>query len=181
MNDSLSLSVDKRDNNLLASNMSVLEVLDNNESVGIFYNFIPTSEKESNYFKVTYKEAIENYKNGQNLKKSKNIIDLGIITAKFLITFLDDLINSILNSSKTSRQLFISSNKEPSPSTNKKANNDICKTQIIICAKSDKKEREKQLSIATCNSFDEITEDNKLLAKKIKKKINVYSTIINDV
>lgn len=181
MNDSLSLSVDKRDNNLLASNMSVLEVLDNNESVGIFYNFIPTSEKESNYFKVTYKEAIENYKNGQNLKKSKNIIDLGIITAKFLITFLDDLVNSILNSSKTSRQLFISSNKEPSPSTNKKSNNDICKTQIIVCAKSDKKEREKQLSIATCNSFDEISEDNKLVAKKIKKNINVYSTIINDV
>ena len=62
MNDSLSLSVDKRNNELLTSNMSVLEVLEENECVGIFYNFIPTSEQESNYFKITYKEAIERYK-----------------------------------------------------------------------------------------------------------------------
>lgn len=181
MNDSLSLSVDKRNNELLSSNMSVLEVLEQNECVGIFYNFIPTSEQESNYFRITYKEAIERYKNGENLKKSKNIIDLGIITLKFLITFLDDLVNSILSTSKNNHQLFISTNKIESPSTIRKAKNNICKSQVIILSKSDKKEREKQLSLSACNSFDEISEDNKLVGKKINKKINVYSTIINDV
>ncbi|MCI6666757.1 MAG: hypothetical protein MSH12_01215 [Romboutsia timonensis] len=181
MNDSLSLSVDKRDNELLSSNMSVLEVLEQNECVGIFYNFIPTSEQESNYFKMTYKEAIERYKNGENLKKSKNVIDLGIITLKFLITFLDDLVNSILSPSKNNRQLFISTNKIESHSTIRKAKNNICKSQVIILSKSDKKEREKQLSLSACNSFDEISEDNKLVGKKINKKINIYSTIINDV
>lgn len=181
MNDSLSLSVDKRNNELLSSNMSVLEVLEQNECVGIFYNFIPTSEQESNYFKITYKEAIERYKNGENLKKSKNVIDLGIITLKFLITFLDDLVNSILSTSKNNNQLFISTNKIESPSTIRKPKNNICKSQVIILSKSDKKEREKQLSLSACNSFDEISEDNKLVGKKINKKINIYSTIINDV
>lgn len=181
MNDSLSLSVDKRNNELLSSNISVLEVLEQNECVGIFYNFIPTSEQESNYFKITYKEAIERYKNGENLKKSKNVIDLGIITLKFLITFLDDLVNSILSTSKINHQLFISTNKIESPSTIRKAKNNICKSQVIILSKSDKKEREKQLSLSACNSFDEISEDNKLVSKKINKKINIYSTIINDV
>lgn len=181
MNDSLSLSVDKRNNELLSSNMSVLEVIEQNECVGIFYNFIPTSEQESNYFKITYKEAIERYKKGENLKKSKNVIDLGIITLKFLITFLDDLVNSILNTSKVNHQLFISTNKIESPSTIRKARNNICKSQVIILSKSDKKEREKQLSLSACNSFDEISEDNKLVGKKINKKINIYSTIINDV
>ncbi len=181
MNDSLSLSVDKRNNELLSSNMSVLEVLEQNECVGIFYNFIPTSEQESSYFKITYKEAIERYKNGENLKKSKNVIDLGIITLKFLITFLDDLVNSILSTSKINHQLFISTNKIESPSTIRKAKNNICKSQVIILSKSDKKEREKQLSLSACNSFDEISEDNKLVGKKINKKINIYSTIINDV
>ena len=181
MNDSLSLSVDKRNNELLSSNISVLEVLEQNECVGIFYNFIPTSEQESNYFKITYKEAIERYKNGENLKKSKNVIDLGIITLKFLITFLDDLVNSILSTSKINHQLFISTNKVESPSTIRKAKNNICKSQVIILSKSDKKEREKQLSLSACNSFDEISEDNKLVSKKINKKINIYSTIINDV
>lgn len=181
MNDSLSLSVDKRNNELLSSNMSVLEVLEQNECVGIFYNFIPTSEQESNYFKITYKEVIERYKKGENLKKNKNIIDLGIITLKFLITFLDDLINSILSTSKINNQLFISTNKIESPSTIRKAKNNICKSQVVILSKSDKKEREKQLSLSACNSFDEISEDNKLVGKKINKKINIYSTIINDV
>ena len=181
MNDSLSLSVDKRNNELLSSNISVLEVLEQNECVGIFYNFIPTSEQESNYFKITYKEAIERYKNGENLKKSKNVIDLGIITLKFLITFLDDLVNSILSTSKINHQLFISTNKIESPSTIRKAKNNICKSQVIILSKSDKKEREKQLSLSACNSFDEISDDNKLVGKKINKKINIYSTIINDV
>ena len=161
--------------------MSVLEVLEQNECVGIFYNFIPTSEQESNYFKITYKESIERYKNGENLKKSKNVIDLGIITLKFLITFLDDLVNSILSTSKTTHQLFISTNKMESPSTIRKAKNNICKSQVIILSKSDKKEREKQLSLSACNSFDEISDDNKLVGKKINKKINIYSTIINDV
>lgn len=181
MNDSLSLSVDKRNNELLTSNMSVLEVLEQNECVGIFYNFIPTSEQESNYFKITYKEAIERYKHGENLKKSKNVIDLGIITLKFLITFLDNLVNSILSTSKNNNQLFISTNKIESPSTVRKAKNNICKSQVIILSKSDKKEREKQLSLSACNSFDEISEDNKLVGKKINKKINIYSTIINDI
>lgn len=181
MNDSLSLEVDKRNNELLASNMSVLEILEQDECVGIFYNFIPTSEKESNYFKLTYKKAIERYKNGENLKNSKNVIDLGIITVKFLITFLDDLVNSILNPSKKSNQLFISTNKDESPSTLKKAKSDICKTQLIILSKSTEKEREKQLSISACNSFDVIAGDNSLERKKINKNINVFSPIINDV
>ena len=68
-----------------------------------------------------------------------------------------------------------------SPSTIRKAKNNICKSQVIILSKSDKKEREKQLSLSACNSFDEISEDNKLVGKKINKKINIYSTIINDV
>ena len=181
MNDSLSLEVNKTNNALLTSNLSVLEVLEQDECVGIFYNFIPTSEKESNYFKLTYKKAIEQYKNGENLKKSKNIIDLGIISAKFLISFLDDLVNSILNPQKKSNQLFISTNKDESPSTNRKAKSDICKTQVIILSKSSEKEREKQLSISACNSFDVIAGDNSLERKKINKNINVFSTIINDV
>lgn len=181
MDDALSLNVDKRNNYLLESNMSVLEILETDESVGIFYNFIPTSEKESNYQKVNYKTAIEKYKNGENLKKSKNIIDLGIVTLKFLINFLNDLINSILNNSNQSSNVFISSQKEISNSTNRKAKSDICKTQVIILSKSKEKEREKQLAISTCNTFKRIEDDNELIHKEINIKLNEYSQRLCDV
>lgn len=181
MNDALSLNVDKRNNELLSANMSVLEILESGESVGILYNFIPTSEKESNYQKVNYKSSIEKYKSGENLKKSKNIIDLGIITVKFLINFLNDLINSILNNSKQSSNVFISSEKEISNSTNRKAKSDICKTQVVVLSKSKEIEREKQLAISTCNTFKRIEDDNELIYKQVTTKLNEYTPRFYDV
>ena len=83
LNDALSLSVDKKSNSLLNANMSILEILQTDETVGILYNFIPMNQKEQNYFKISSKQAIEDFKQGINMKKTKNIIDLGIITLKF--------------------------------------------------------------------------------------------------
>ncbi|MFR3558319.1 MAG: hypothetical protein ACLTUN_07250 [Paraclostridium sordellii] len=181
MNDALSLNVDKRNNDLLAANMSVLEILDTGESIGIFYNFVPTAEKESNYFKTTYKTSIEQYKKGDNLKKSKNIIDLGIVTVKFLINFIDDLISSILNDSKKSENVFISTEKDLSNSTKRKAKSDICKTQVVVLSKSEEKERENQLGVAACNTFKSINDDNELVYKQISNKLNEYSPRLSNV
>ena len=184
MHDALSLNVDKRNNNLLNANMSVLEILEKEDSVGIFYNFIPTGEKESNYFLAKdYREAIERYRKGDNLKKSKNIIDLGVITLKFLFSFLDDLINSILSNDKNHSNMLLPLNKEISPSTKRKAKSDICKTQMLVLANSKDKDKEKQLAIATCNTFKTIgeNEDNELVYKEVKKVINIRKPRIYDI
>ncbi len=182
MNDALSLKSDKRNNDLLKANMSVLEILETGESVGVLYNFIPTAEKETNYFKtITYKQAIEKYKNGENLKKTKNIIDLGIISIKFLIDCINELLNTMINSSKNNNSVFLSSNKEISSSTQRKAKNDICKTQIVILSKSYKKDKEKHLAICACNSFKSISDDNELVYKEIKRNINTNLVQIDNV
>lgn len=36
-----------------------------------------------------------------NLKISKNVVDLGVISLKFLIDFINDLLNAFLKASKT--------------------------------------------------------------------------------
>ena len=92
----------------------------------------------------------------------------------FLITFLDDLVNSILSTSKINHQLFISTNKVESPSTIRKAKNNICKSQVIILSKSDKKEREKQLCTTTFNTFTSLNGDNELEMEEVKKNIDIY-------
>lgn len=69
LNDVLSLNIDKRSNSLLNANMSILEILQTDETVGIFYNFIPMSQKEQNYFKISSQEAMNNFKKSMNLKK----------------------------------------------------------------------------------------------------------------
>lgn len=70
-NDALSLDVDKKNNDLLNSNMSILEVLDTNEAVGVLYNFMPTGERATNYFRVLYKDIIARYKMVKILKRTK--------------------------------------------------------------------------------------------------------------
>lgn len=173
-NDVLSLDVDKKNNDLLNANMSVLEVLETNESVGILYNFIPTSEREINYFRTIYKEILTKYKNGESLKKNKNIWDICLMAIKFIIGFIDDFISSMQSEIKTNKIIGIK--RKPSACTDRKYDKDICKTQIIVVSKSDNKERERTIATSMCNSFKSISDDNELDYKHLKKDINIKST-----
>ena len=173
LNDILSLDVDKRSNSLLNANLSVLEILQDQESVGIFYNFMPMSQKEQNYFKLSSQQALNNFKKGMNLKKSKNLVDLGVISLKFLIDFINSLLNAFFSTSQTNANMINPVEKATSNSTTRKAKNDIIKTQAIICAKSDDKEREKQLCTTTFNTFSSVAGDNELEMKEIKNNIDV--------
>lgn len=178
-NDSLSLDVDKRSNDLLNANLSTLEILENGESIGIFYNFIPTSEREINYFQVNHSDIINKYKNGNNLKKSKNIGDILILSIRFLIGFIDDFISSMQNSLNNKKVIGIK--REPTPATIKKASKDIIKTQIIISSQSTSRSREQTLLNSMSNSYKAISNDNELIPKEIKKDIDIYKTCIDNV
>lgn len=177
-NDALSLDVDKRSNDLLNANMSILEVLEADESVGILYNFIPTGERAINYFKVLYKDIITRYKNGENLKKNKNIWDLFIMACKFILGIVEDLLSSL---SKNTQSRTIGIKKKISPCTERKFDKDICQTQIIVVGKSDSKEKEKNLCKNMCNTFKSISDDNELNYKKIRNDINIKQVQINNV
>ncbi|MFQ6871135.1 MAG: hypothetical protein ACLRSF_06610 [Romboutsia timonensis] len=174
LNDVLSLNVDKRSNSLLNANLSVLEILQDDEAVGIFYNFIPMSQKEQNYFKISSQEALNNFRKGINLKKSKNIVDLGVISLKFLVDFINGLLNAFLSAPKNSHNIINPVEKTTSSSTQRKAKSDIIKTQAIICAKSNEKEREKQLCTTTFNTFSSVSDDNELEMEEVKKNIDIY-------
>lgn len=178
--DSLSLAVDKRNNDLLNANMSIIEMLEEKECVGIFYNFIPTSEKESNYFRSrTYKDAVKKFKDGENLKKSKNVKDYAIISLKFFIDFINDLLNCVLNTKEKHSNMLYPIQKEISYSTKRKGQKAICKNQTIILAKSSEKGREIELSNTLANTFKSIDDNNSLIVNEITKKIDIKRTIIN--
>lgn len=174
LNDVLSLNVDKRSNSLLNANMSILEILQIDEAVGIFYNFIPMSQKEQNYFKISSREALCNFKKGINLKKSKNIIDLGVITLKFLVDFINGLLNAFLNTSSNNVNMIVPFDKQTSTSTTRKTKSDIIKTQAIIIAKSDNKDRENQICTTLYNTFSSVNGDNILEMQEVKKDLDIY-------
>ncbi|MFR7364814.1 MAG: hypothetical protein ACLUTP_10640 [Terrisporobacter sp.] len=179
--DALSLETDRRNNDLLSANLSTLEILQENEFIGVLYNFIPVSEKESNYFKKKSSETIQRYKNGENLKKSKNLLDYSKIALKFLIDLINALLNCLLNGEQNSQLILYPLGKETSSSTQRKLQKEILKNQTLILAHSEEKSRENQLCQSIYNSFSKINGDNELIYTKIKKDININRYIINNV
>ena len=180
--DALSLKVDKRDNDLLNANMTIVDMLEENEFTGVLYNFIPTAEKQSNYFKSNiYPKSIQRFKNGDNLKKSKNFKDYSVILLKNLIIGINDLLNCILSTSQDSSLIINPLKYEISSSTKRKGESAICTSQAIILAKSSNKKREIELSNTFANTFKVINDNNELIINEITKKIDIKRTIINHV
>lgn len=179
--DALSLETDRRNNDLLSANLSTLEILQENEFIGVLYNFIPVSEKESNYFKKKSSETIQRYKNGENLKKSKNLLDYSKITLKFLMDLINALLNCLLSVGQNNQLILYPLGKETSSSTQRKLQKEILKNQTLILAHSEEKSRENQLCQSIYNSFSKIDGDNELIYAKIKKDININRYIINNV
>ncbi|MCC3868531.1 hypothetical protein [Terrisporobacter mayombei] len=180
--DGLSIAVDKRNNDLLNSNMSIVNILEENESCGILYNFIPVSEKESNYFRaITYKETLNKFENGENLKKSKKTKDYVVISLKIFIRLINDLIDSLLSTSQNNRNTFNPMKIEASYSTKRKAHKEICKSQIILLTKSSKKERENELGRILGNTFESVEDNNRLIVTKITKNVDLKKTVIKNV
>lgn len=180
-NDILSLNIDKRNNDLLNANMAIIDILENEDIVGIFYNFIPTGERENNYFKKVYKDNITKYEEGYSLKKTKTAIDIGSSVLKFLISYVDDFIGDIQKEKYKKKCLFINARKDVSTSTKRKSNKTICKTQTIVISKSKDEKKEKELGISLCNSFKSISDDNEFTYKEVKKDIDIMRPIINNV
>lgn len=179
--DALSLETDRRNNDLLSANLSTLEILQENEFIGVLYNFIPVSEKESNYFKKKSSETIQRYKSGENLKKSKNLLDYSKITLKFLMDLINALLNCLLSVGQNNQLILYPLGKETSSSTQRKLQKEILKNQTLILAHSEEKSRENQLCQSIYNSFSKIDGDNELIYTKIKKDIDINRYIINNV
>lgn len=173
--DFLSTSTDMRNNDLLSANLSAVELLQDGEEAGILYNFLPTSEKQCNYFKSTCQKFIREYKN-TNVKYTSNAIsNLIIKILSYSIDFINSTLNFLFDVKQVDKQINFN---KLSNNTNKKATSDICKTQIILSSKAKTTNREKSIIDTISNSYSVIKDDNKFICKKIKHNIRNLNTSI---
>lgn len=171
----LSTSTDMRNNDLLSANLSAVELLQDGEEAGILYNFLPTSEKQCNYFKSTCQKFIREYKN-TNVKYTSNAIsNLIIKILSYSIDFINSTLNFLFDVKQVDKQINFN---KLSNNTNKKATSDICKTQIILSSKAKTTNREKSIIDTISNSYSVIEDDNKFICKKIKHNIRNLNTSI---
>lgn len=181
--DSLSLQCDRRNNDLLASNFTVIDSMMEGDSVGIIYNFMPSSHRQKKVWVTHFEEDMEKYKSNQSLEKFK--LDAKQIAQRaciFLVNGLNLLIKDIqLAIGKKSSDIAILNDisnvivdkKQLSKSTLKKKNDIIVNTQIVALAESKEMSQQNKLIDSISNSFDVIREDNQLIHSPIKNDFKV--------
>lgn len=181
--DALSLSVNKKSNELLASNLNVIDILESetNDKVGILYNFIPSSETTLNSFKEYHKEIISKYKNSKPIDKnrtgSKYLVKL---LFNFLVNTIDGVVDKFAPDNEVSlkNQITLLQPKDLSNTTMKKSNSTICKSQIVILSQSDNKHNEVINAKTLCESFNTIDEDNSLTYSQVKRPVNIMDSYL---
>ena len=180
--DSLSLCVDKRDNDLLSANLSVMDVLQDKDRVVILYNFIPQSKMALNSWKQYHINMMKEYQEGKSLDKSLTFNKVMISIGSLLFDTIDTIINSIRwafgqkESNEDLMKRFVPV-QELTKATTKKENAKILKTQIMICSESSDLAREKENAKTMINTFSVVgnNADNKLMAREIKNKTSKKS------
>ena len=176
--DALSLNVDKRNNDLLSSTLNVMEILesDNNDKIGIVYNFIPSSPTILNSFKEYHREIIEKYKKHKPLDKNKKN---GWYWIKLFGTFLINTVEGVLEATQKDlkqtiqNNITIVQNRELSKATYKKENCILCRSQIVVLSESKNKVNQEINAKAAAESFAIIDEDNSLTYEEIKQDFNI--------
>ena len=181
--DALSLSVDKRNNDLLSSTLNIMEILesDTNDKIGIIYNFIPSSPTILNSFREYHKEVMEKHKKHIPLDKDKkNIWYIVKVAFNFLINTVDNLLEATQKDLKQPIQnnITIVQNRELSKTTYKKENCTLCRSQIVVMSESDNINNQEINARAVAESFAIIDEDNSLTYEEIKKDFNILDATI---
>ncbi|MGL5191646.1 MAG: hypothetical protein ACRC7S_18550 [Cetobacterium sp.] len=183
--DGLSLNVNKSSNYLIDSNMNMIDIMEDGDKIGIFYNFQPTSWYEQRVFGNKYKETMGKLKDLKPVDKDKGTAEYYV---KSIFKTIFSIVNGVfsglnLNGDSKSKEDNFSQTElillkmmgktydKTSESTVKKGNSKVVKTQAVILSQSENKKREKINVETMLNSFNNaVGEDNRLKITKMKTK-----------
>lgn len=174
--DAMSINVDKRDNDLLGANLSIMDVLQDDDRVTILYNFMPQSKFQLSTWKNYHVETISKYQQGlcldKNLTATKVLNTIGNLIFTTIDTFIGAIQSLLGEDSKKDNSIKrLIPVQELSKATTKKEDAEIINTQIMVFSNSKDGNRELENAKTLINTFNVVGDkaDNKFIAKKIKE------------
>lgn len=186
--DGLSLVTNRTDNDLLSASLNTVELLEDGDKAGIFYNFIPTSQGS---FKYAHQATLEKVKNGIPTDRNKMGIRYGLIRLVQLVDYLSKIVSEAFVGEVAKQQNDslletmvgrLNGDKQVKESTKNKVKGQILKTQIVLFSESPKtKITERSYVTSIAQSFDVLSGDNRLIGKKYDKKIDFTATYLPGV
>lgn len=162
--DALSLATDRRDNLLLSSVLSVLDIMEQGDRIGVFYNFVPASQTA---WRSKFDETIEKLKKGMPIDKDK----FGVLYAVKLMLTL------IINTVDLARESLSLSGKEESklpyvlsPETLRKRDGLIVRSQVLCLSEAGNAVKAQNNAVSVCEAFKSISGDNDLVYRQTAGK-----------
>ncbi len=190
--DALSLMIDAKENQPLASILGVMQIMKDSDRVMVCYNFIASPQFN---WSDRYNETMRKLKEHKSIDKDilsfdylfRNAIILLLDTINSIMTVIGDLIGSNQESSKENLYSavwgILQQEKRLSSATKQKANATILNTQILVASDSIDSVRKLNNANSVTNSFRCCDEDNELVSKRVKKHIDIeqysFNTSIN--
>lgn len=180
--DALSLNVNKKSNEPLNSIINVMDIMKDQDKLRIIYNFMPTSQLG---WKERYQDMENKIKDGKPLEKKvasfefiiKTLIGAALTTLDCILDVLNDFTGNSSNNQDESlyksvmsilgQQTIISN------ATKAKKEATIINTQIAVISDSSDKTRQENNGLSVCQAYHVLDEDNELVYKKVKNKINI--------
>jgi hypothetical protein len=181
----LSLATDRRNDDLLRSKLNVVDVMEEGDKVGVFYNFMPTTQFT---WRSSYEATIRKVK--RNLPTDRNKMGAGyaLKTIVGVVSALFDDISDALGGGGGKRKDSeynaleglierLNGGKQISDSTRKKATATVLNSQVVVMSESKDRLRQRNNARSIAQSFETITEDNRLAPKPLRKpfKFTDYS------
>jgi GTPase SAR1 family protein len=177
--DALSLKVDRKSNEPLNSIIRVMDMMEQDDRVGIYYNFMPGEQMA---WKNKHRDTLEKVKKNVPIDKEKftlsyivkflfeELMKLVVVIFDQFAEFIGGEGKSLLDETAVS-QLGTNSFERLSESTLRKGDRNILDSQLIVLSDSSDEKRRKGNAVAVCESYKSISEDNSLVYKKYKKAV----------
>ena len=189
--DALSLNViDKKSSDVLSSQLNIIDMMQDDDRVGIYYNFNYMSSYQQLGFRTKYNKAMDKIKNGKTLDKiDTDKFYILKVFLRVLVSTGEELVNGLTeilgekkktNTEMTAfnKSLGILQKKDLSKYTKEKAQLEVVSTQILLMSESNSKESEKANISSLAQSFNVVDGDNELRPKVIgvKRRIDLDKT-----
>lgn len=179
--DALSLNVDRKSNEPLNSLLNVLDIMEQDDRVGIYYNFMPANQTS---WRNKHRDTIEKVKNNVPIDKEKFNVKYILFLLieeimKLFITIFEEVANFIGDGKNITDERAISSVginafTRLSNTTLRKGDRNVLDTQIVVLSDSQDDIRRRNNAITTSESYKVVSEDNSLIYKPFKSNFDYY-------
>lgn len=190
--DALSLDlIDKKSCDLLTSQLNVINMISEEDKLGIYYNFNYKSPYGQLGFKTKYNQALDKIKEGKSLDKTKDsksilkyLLSVLVMTGEELMSGLSEMLGEKRKTTSEMKEfnksIGILQKKDLSKYSKSKGQLEVISTQILLMSESNAKDKEKLNINSLAQSFTTLDGDNELRPKVIgiKRKIDLNKSTL---